>query len=95
MKKLIALARNRLVGSSVTGLYRPNENVNEVLTPLVDQSDRCLARSIVYEPTVFKHSEGAIVDERQSPNSCVSIAMNAMRANAETWQRKDLPEGLS
>src|SRR6476660_9663246 len=38
MKKLIALVRDRLGVSSVTGLYRPNENVNEVLTPLVNQS---------------------------------------------------------
>jgi hypothetical protein len=50
MKKLIALARERLGGSSVTGLYRPDENVNEVLTPLVNQSCHRSVVEIIESP---------------------------------------------
>src|SRR6478672_969236 len=61
MKKLIVLARDRLGVSSVTGLYGPNENVNKVFAPLVNQScHRSVVEIIESSPDQRKSITGRV-----------------------------------
>src|SRR5205823_8607665 len=51
MQKLIALARHRLRGSGRIRFCRPNKQVNEMLTPLVNQSCYGVVIEIIKAPS--------------------------------------------
>src|SRR5438046_5700082 len=64
MQKLIALARHRLRGSGRIRFCRPNKQVNEMLTPLVNQSCYGVVIEIIKAPSNQRKSFAGKVHHR-------------------------------